>query len=571
MADIQQGWNELKLRVGQLEAHREALERENKTLRVLLDRAIANRQKSHAELVNILTTLVSKLPLNDVGGIISKLVEHSTNVSQALAALTKGAAGTELVQPETLRTLDQTKRDLLEAFKQATVELAKLDPPLEGGLLESLRSNPELFFSPRTVRANRCFIKGQVPRERIIREFGEEALIFFRDMTTDPKLNPRPKPEEIVLAFRDDFEVLVQQPERLSPSKRSQIEALYRQVQRSKAPTDEARAHRSAFQRLSFLAELLHYYQHQNTEAPDAIFAQRLPALVEQLGVAGPDAPLDEKLIQQVEWLLAFVISPDHRLMVVNNVGKSGRVERTLKYVLRLRGEQVADLDGVVTEFVRHLIPPPPEGLPRSQALGAVLRLLHPEARRRVTKAIKSYDRIPKANAEALAKALAAELGLPGFEEAAPRQSELPPEVERQRAWSSIQELIGQRTDAAAIAGVIRDRLHAKYVAEEIRQSWITLTEADPMSLIKICCQLPYRADGKTDPIARTVLETYVTRLTHEKYASTYHKIVNSLRTMFHAKPDSPTLVNFVALVKWASPDAATKLCTDVGMPEPTH
>jgi hypothetical protein len=82
---------------------------------------------------------------------------------------------------------------------------------------------------------------------------------------------------------------------------------------------------------------------------------------------------------------------------------------------------------------------------------------------------------------------------------------------------------------------------------------------------------LPFRADGKTDPIARTILETYVSRLMHEKYAGTYHKIVNSLRSIFHAKPDSPTLLNFLALVKWASPDAAPRLCADVGMPEPTH
>ena len=447
----------------------------------------------------------------------------------------------------------------------------ELDPPLERELLESLSADPELFFSPRMVRANRCFAKGQVPRERIIREFGEEALIFFKDMTTDPKLNPRPKPEEIVLAFRNDFEALFQQQAALLPNKRPHLEALYQQIQRSKAPTDQARAQKSAFQRLSFFIELLHYYEHQNTEAPDVIFAQRLPALVEQLGVAGPQAPLDEKLILQVEALLAFVISPDHRLMIVNNVGKSGGAEKTLKYVLRLRGERVADLDRVVTEFVRHLIPPPPEEPPSSQALAAVLRLLRPEVQRRVAKAIMSYDRIPKANAEALGKALGAELGLTGLEEEAPGQNALPPEMERQLAWAKIKELIAKRTDAAAIASVIRDRLHAKYDADEIRQSWITLTEADPMSLIRICCQLPFRADGKTDPIARTVMETYVTRLTHEKYAGTYHKIVNSLRTMFHAKPDSPTLLNFVALVKWASPDAATKLCADVGMPEPTH
>jgi hypothetical protein len=569
--DIQKGWNELKLRVEQLEADRGALQQENHALRVLLERAIDQRQKSHSELVTILTTLVSKLPLNDVGVIVSRLVEHNTNVSQALAALIHGTAEVEIAQPEILKTLDQTKRDLLAALKQASAELAKLDPPLERELLESLSADPKLFFSPRMVRANRCFAKGQVPRERVIREFGEEALICFKDMTTDPKLNPRPKPEEIVLAFRNDFEALLQQQADLLPNKRPQLEALHQQIQRSKAPTDQARALKSAFQRLSFAIELLHYYEHQNTEAPDVIFAQRLPTLVEQLGVAGPQAPLDEKLILQVEALLAFVINPDHRLMIVNNVGKSGGAGKTLKYVLRLRGERVAGLDQVVTEFVRHLIPPPPEEPPSTQALAAVLRLLRPEVQRLVAKAIMHYDRIPKAKAEALGKALGAELGLTGLAEEIPGQKALPPQMERQLAWAKIQELITKRTDAAAIASVIRDRLHAKYDTDEIRQSWITLTEADPMSLIRICCQLPFRADGKTDPIARTVMETYVTRLTHEKYAATYHKVVNSLKTMFHAKPDSPTLLNFVALVKWVSPESATKLCADVGMPEPTH
>ena len=338
----------------QLEADRGALEHENHSLRVLLERAIDHRQKSHSELVTILTTLVSKLPVNDIGVIISRLVEHNTNVSQALAALINGKAEAGLPQPEILKTLDQTKRGLLAALKEAAAELAKLDPPLEKELLESLSADPELFFSSRMVRANRCFAKGQVPRERVIREFGEDALVFFKDLTTDPKLNPRPKPEEIVLAFRNDFESLFQQQAALLPDKRTHLEALYQQTQRSKAPTDQAREQKIAFQRLSFVIELLHYYEHQSTEAPDVIFAQRLPALVEQLGVAGPQAPLDEKLILQVEALLAFVISPDHRLMVVNNVGKGGGAGKTLKYVLRLRGEQTAELNQVVTEFVRH-------------------------------------------------------------------------------------------------------------------------------------------------------------------------------------------------------------------------
>jgi hypothetical protein len=60
-----------------------------------------------------------------------------------------------------------------------------------------------------------------------------------------------------------------------------------------------------------------------------------------------------------------------------------------------------------------------------------------------------------------------------------------------------------------------------------------------------------------------------VSRLTHEKYAATYNKVVLSLRNMHKAKPDSPTLLNFVALVKWISPEAAGKLCADVGMPMP--
>ena len=81
MEDIQKGWNELKLRVEQLQADRGALQQENHSLRVLLERAIDQRQKSHSELVTILTTLVSKLPLNDVGVIVSRLVEHNTNVS----------------------------------------------------------------------------------------------------------------------------------------------------------------------------------------------------------------------------------------------------------------------------------------------------------------------------------------------------------------------------------------------------------------------------------------------------------------------------------------------------------
>src|SRR5438093_8716356 len=103
--EIQAGWHEMKTRVAQLEAEKAALEQENETLRLLLERVIDHRQKSHSELVLLLTGLVSKLPINDVGVVISKLVEHNTNVSQMLAALGKGTAEAALPQPAILQTL----------------------------------------------------------------------------------------------------------------------------------------------------------------------------------------------------------------------------------------------------------------------------------------------------------------------------------------------------------------------------------------------------------------------------------------------------------------------------------
>jgi hypothetical protein len=74
-----------------------------------------------------------------------------------------------------------------------------------------------------------------------------------------------------------------------------------------------------------------------------------------------PQDNLDEKLIGQAETLLAFVIVPDHRQMVVNNMGKSGGTGRTLKYVLTLRAQKIPVPEdirmNVVPEFVKHLIP----------------------------------------------------------------------------------------------------------------------------------------------------------------------------------------------------------------------
>jgi hypothetical protein len=567
LEEVQREWTDLKSRVGQLEGERALLERENKTLRLLLERVVEHRQRSHAELILLLTGLVSKLPINDVGVVVAKLVEHNANVAEVCAALSKGSVESGLPQPTVLKNLEQGKRDLAAAVKPAVEELIQLDPPLELEMLKGLIAKPESFFEPHAVRACRCFVKGQVPRERILREFGEEALPFFNDLTTDPKLNPKPKPEEIVLAFKPDFEALLAQATTLAADKRTRLTALFQRIQKSRAGTDVARAQKNAFQRASFLLELLHFYENQATEAPDLTFAMRLPVLLEQLVIVPGQEQLDEKWIAQAESLLGFVLNPDHRLMVINNVGKSGGLARILKFVLRLRLEKLTEENEVVHDFVRALIPPAPQTPPDTKALAQVLRLLGREDRQRlVSRGIMGTDRMKRVDAELLGRAVAAELGLKGLEEEVRAQATISPEVERQLAWDKIKELITRRADPAQIATAIRDRLHLRYDADEVRQSWVTLNESEPISFIRVFCQLPYLADGRTDPIARAVLESYVTRLTHEKYAATYAKVITSLKNMFKAKPDSPMLLNFVALVKWVDADAAQKIGRDVGM-----
>jgi hypothetical protein len=285
--------------------------------------------------------------------------------------------------------------------------------------------------------------------------------------------------------------------------------------------------------------------------------------------ITGPRDDLEERLIVEAESLLAFVVNPDHRQMIVNNVGKGGGAGKTLRYVLALRAGKMPEWDELIEEFVKHLLPPRLDKAPPPESLAAVVRLVKPDLQRLVVLAVMESDRLPPEEAEALGRALGAQLGLKGVEVPKKTMENIPVEMERQMAWDKIKMLISERADPVAIAAGIRNRLHTRYDADEIKQSWITLIEADPISLIRVFCQLPYLADGTTDPVARAVMETYVSRLTHEKYAAAYHKVVNSLRNMFKANPDSPTLVTFMALVRWVDPAAANKLGADIGMSPP--
>jgi hypothetical protein len=569
--EIQKGWHDLHLRVRQLEMERDALEQENKQLRSLLERVIEHRQKSHSELINLLSGLVSKLPINDVGVIISKLVEHNSHVAEVSAALARGKSEATMIQPAVLRVLDETKRKLVAALEPTVEELIQIEAPLQSSLLRSFVNNPESFFEPTAVRASRGFVKGQLPRERIVREFGDEALVFFTDVTTDPKLNPRPKAEDIMLTFSASFLDLLKQHANIVPDKHKDLQALHDRVRSSRDGSEKARAQKNIFLRLSFILELLHYYENQNTETPDVVFAQRLPPVIEQLVVpTGRDVP-DEKLLAQAETLLDFIINQDHRLSVINNTGKGGGLGKTLRFLLRFRSEKGPELsptvlNEVLPEFVRHLVTPPPKTEAQRQAILAALRFIDPLLQKLTAKALAVSDKLGKAEGEALSKMLTKELNLGTVEDAPKPAAAIPPEMERQLAWDKVKDLIASRADPTAIAAAIRDRLHAKYDSDEIKHSWLVLTEADPMAFVRTFCHLPYLADGKTDRIAQPVLEAYVVRLTHEKYASTYNKVLNSLRNTYKVKADSPTLVNFVSLAKWADGDCGAKIAADIGM-----
>ncbi len=562
--EIQKAWQELTLKVRQLDAELTMVEQENKAMRSLLERMVEHRQKSHAEMVSILTSLVTKLPINDVGVLVSRLVEHNAQVNEVCAALAKGKIDENQLQPVILKVLERTKTELAVVLKSAAAELLKLDAPFEPGLLQSLIEKPDKFHSPAFVRANRAFVKGQMPRERIVKEFGEGSLIFFKDITTDPKLNPHPKPEEIMLAFQNDFEKLFEQNPGVIPSKRDELAALHKKVQQSRAATEQARAQRNAFLRFSFAGELLYYYQNQTTESPDVVFAQRLPPLIEQQVITSDSISLDEKHIKQAEELLAFIVKPDHRHAVVNNMGKAGGLARTLRFVLTFRAEKLTEMDSVTLELLKHMISA--GKVPKTEALLPTLRLIPQEMQIVIVRAIAATERLRREDAENVAKAIARELGLKDLEDRLNAKSIVTPEQERKMAWGNIEEMFSKRAAPHDIAAAIRDRLHSKFDADELKQSWLTLTGTDPMSFIRIFCLLPYLPDGKTDLTIRPALESYIQRLMHEKYAATYAKVLTTLRNMFKAKADGPVLVNFIALVKWVDAGAAARLAGEIGM-----
>jgi len=557
LAEIQRDWPDVRSRLEVAEVQCRVLEQENKALRGLLEKVVEHRKKSHAELVTLITTLATKLPINDVGMIITRLIEHGNSVNEVCSAIISGRNEDNFLQPAILRALDKAKSELTAAIKPLVEELIRLEAPLDPGKLRGLIDQPEAFFTPAGRRANRGYVKGQVPREQVVHDFGEEALGFFKDMTTDAVHNPRPRPEEIMLAFRGDFEELLRQPSPLAEAKREGLVVLHRRVRQSR----ELRAQKEAFLKLSFVLELLHYYANQNTELPDVVFAQRLPPLVEQLVVTGENDPLDETRLAQVEALLAHIINADYRQAVINNFGKAGGAARTARFVLTFRAAVLADHHPVTQDFVRHLVGTQKQ--PPAIPIAAVLRFLSPPAQQVLVRALQNTDRLRREDGEVLARELLKRLGLPELPVRAEAALPLSPAV---NPWEVIKELIARRATPNDITDAVRKQLHAKYDTDEVKQSWLVLTESDPMTFVRVFSLLPYLPDGQTDPIGRAVLETYASRLTHEKYLTTYAGVVGALRKLHKVKADSPALVNFIALVRWVDPASADRIAQDVGL-----
>ena len=97
--EIQKAWQGLTLKVRQLDAELTAVEQENKALRSLLERIVEHRQKSHAEIVSILTSLVTKLPINDIGVVVSRLVGTTRRSTRSARRWPKGKWTTPSFSP----------------------------------------------------------------------------------------------------------------------------------------------------------------------------------------------------------------------------------------------------------------------------------------------------------------------------------------------------------------------------------------------------------------------------------------------------------------------------------------
>ena len=111
-----------------------------------------------------------------------------------------------------------------------------------------------------------------------------------------------------------------------------------------------------------------------------------------------------------------------------------------------------------------------------------MLRFLSPEAQRVVVRAILNSDRLRREDAEPLGQELIKELGLPQI------AISRPDGISDKTQMGPVHH---QGTDrqprfANEITEAIRKQLHAKYDADEVKQSWLVLAESRNQVLVTI-------------------------------------------------------------------------------------
>jgi len=152
---------------------------------------------------------------------------------------------------------------------------------------------------------------------------------------------------------------------------------------------------------VSLLLELLHYYENQNTEAPDAVFASGCRPH-RAVGAQRPQDKLDERLITQAEGLLAYVITPEHRQWWLTTWAKPAEPRRASIRHASARGKVLAS-DPDTSFAISSNTSSRPESAP-ARSLVPVLSLIPADMQLLVIVGIMDCDRIRKPEAEALAK-----------------------------------------------------------------------------------------------------------------------------------------------------------------------
>ena len=309
--------------------------------------------------------------------------------------------------------------------------------------------------------------------------------------------------------------------------------------------------------------ELLHYYENQSTESPDVVFAQRLPPLVEQLVVTGENDTLDEKFIKQAEELLSHIISARTRQAVVNNFGKAGGASRTLRFILTFRSAIFTEHDPVTADFVKHLLAG--QKNPAPGPIVTVLRFLNAEAQKVVVRAILNSERLGREDSERLARELIKEFWV--------CRSCQPAEWRAASLRQNTHESLGHHQGTHRPSRFAKRNHQAPSANSSTPSTTPTKSNKAGSSWPNPirCRSSVYSACCLICPTARPILlrglfRDVSSRLTHEKYATTYTKVVNALKNLHKVKADSPALLNFIALVRWVDPTSADKLVHDIGM-----